>query len=47
MCAKESEVKKNIKNILKLSKNIDVLINNAATKTKNYKKFFNPLKSTD
>ena len=39
---KESEVKKNIKNILKLSKNIDVLINNAATKTKNLKNFFNP-----
>lgn len=37
---KESEVKKSIKNIFKLSKSIDVLINNAATKTKNLKNFF-------
>lgn len=38
---KEYEVKKVIKNILKKSKKIDILVNNAATKTKNLKNFFN------
>ena len=38
---KENEVKKIIKYILKKSKKIDILVNNAASKTKNLKNFFN------
>ena len=38
---KENEVKKTIKHILNKSKKIDILINNAASKTKNLKNFFN------
>ena len=38
---KENEVKKIIKHILKKSMKIDILINNAATKTKKLKNFFN------
>tara|TARA_X000000950_G_scaffold279475_1_gene372317 strand:+ start:1357 stop:2169 length:813 start_codon:yes stop_codon:yes gene_type:complete len=38
---KENEVKKVIRYILNKSKRIDVLVNNAASKTKNLKNFFN------
>ena len=38
---KENEVKKFVKHILNKSKRIDTLVNNAASKTKNLKNFFN------
>ena len=38
---KENEVKKVVKHILNKSKRIDTLVNNAASKTKNLKNFFN------
>lgn len=38
---KETQVKKTIKDIIKKSKKIDILVNNAATKTKNLRNFFN------
>ena len=37
---KETQVKKTIKDIIKKSKKIDILVNNAATKTKNLRNFF-------
>ena len=38
----EKDVERKVKKILNISKKIDILINNAATKTKNLKNFFNP-----
>ncbi len=38
---KENEVKKIVKHILNKSKQVDILVNNAATKTKKLKNFFN------
>jgi len=42
---KEKEVKKIISYILNRTKKIDILINNAATKTKKLKNFFNPFQN--